>query len=78
MTAPAVDKRENERNHKVHGRGQSPTGEKFRGGKLPAGKDEKNAGQQGADENVLSVRLRIPDRQYDGPNAVSREISEAR
>jgi hypothetical protein len=41
----------------------------------PAGKDE-NAEQQDADENGLSVPRRTPDRQYDGPNAVSHEISE--
>ena len=53
---------------------------KFLGGmNYPAGKDEivNYAEPQGADENVLSVLRRIPDRQYDGPNAVSHEISEA-
>ena len=45
----------------------------------PASKDEivQHAEGQGADENTLSVLRQIPDRQYDGPNAVSHEISEA-
>lgn len=37
----------------------------------------KQAESQGADESILSVLKRIPDRQYDGPNAVSHEISQA-
>ncbi len=52
----------------------------FLGGmNCPASKDEmvKRAEQNGADENVLDVLRRIPDRQYDGPNAGSHEISEA-
>jgi hypothetical protein len=36
----------------------------------------RRAEQNGADENVLDVLRRIPDRQYNGPNAVSHEISE--
>ena len=54
--------------------------QKFLGGiNYPAGKDEivRHAEGQGADENILSVLRQIPDRQYDGPNAVSHEISEA-
>ena len=54
--------------------------QKFLGGMdYPASKDEivKHAGQDGADENVLDVLRCIPERQYDGPNAVSHEISEA-
>lgn len=54
--------------------------QKFLGGmNYPTGKDEivNHAEQQGADEDVMSVLRRIPDRQYDGPNAVSHEISEA-
>ncbi|QIN80376.1 DUF2795 domain-containing protein [Rubrobacter marinus] len=45
----------------------------------PASKDEivQTAEQQGADDDILSVLRQIPDRQYDGPNAVSHEISEA-
>ena len=54
--------------------------QKFLGGiNYPAGKDEivQHAEGQGADEDILSVLRQIPDRQYDGPNAVSHEISEA-
>lgn len=54
--------------------------QKFLGGiNYPASKDEivQHAEGQGADENILSVLRQIPDRQYDGPNAVSHEISEA-
>ncbi len=45
----------------------------------PARKQElvEHAEQQGADENVLEVLRQIPDREYDGPNAVSKEFSEA-
>jgi hypothetical protein len=50
----------------------------LRGVDYPASKGDlvKHAEQQGADENVLDVLRRIPDREYDGPNAVSKEISE--
>ena len=54
--------------------------QKFLGGmNHPASKDEivQHAEGQGADDNVLSVLRQIPDRRYDGPNAVSHEISEA-
>ena len=54
--------------------------QKFLGGmNYPAGKDEivQHAEGQGADDDILSVLRQIPDRQYDGPNAVSHEISEA-
>ena len=42
------------------------------------GKDEtvRHAEQNGA-KNVLDVSRRILDREYDGPNVVSHEISEA-
>ena len=45
----------------------------------PASKDEivRHAEGQGADDDILSVLRQITDRQYDGPNAVSHEISEA-
>jgi hypothetical protein len=52
----------------------------FHGGmNYPASKDEivRHAEQNGADDNVLAVLRCIPDRQYDVPNAVSQEISEA-
>jgi hypothetical protein len=44
----------------------------------PASKDEliDRAQQQGADSDVLDVLRQIPDRQYDGPNAVSAEFSK--
>jgi hypothetical protein len=35
------------------------------------------AESNGADEEVLSALRAIPDREYDGPNAVSHELSEA-
>ncbi len=34
----------------------------------------EHARGQGADENVVSALEQIPDRQYDGPNAVSAEL----
>lgn len=54
--------------------------QKFLGGmNYPDSKDEivRRTEQNGADENVPDVLRRIPDRQYDGPNVVSHEISEA-
>ena len=32
------------------------------------------AKREGADERVLSTLSRIPDKQYNGPNEVSRQI----
>jgi hypothetical protein len=42
----------------------------------PAGEQDliDAAREQGADEEVLSTLERLPDRQYDGPNAVSAEV----
>jgi hypothetical protein len=34
------------------------------------------AQQQGAGDDVLEVLRKIPDREYDGPNAVSAEFSK--
>jgi hypothetical protein len=53
--------------------------QKFLGGiEYPTSKDEiVGAEQNGPDKNVLDVLRHIPDRQYDYPNAVSHEISEA-
>ena len=53
--------------------------QKFLGGmNYPAIKDEivRHAEGQGADDDILAVLRQIPDRQYDGPSAVSHEISE--
>jgi hypothetical protein len=36
------------------------------------------AREQGADQGVLDALRRIPDRQYDGPNAVSKAVGELR
>ncbi len=51
--------------------------QKFLGGmNYPAGKQQivEHAREKGADENVLSALEQIPDREYDGPNAVSSEL----
>ena len=42
----------------------------------PAGKQEivEHARQQGADEEVISALEQIPERQYDGPSGVQKEI----
>lgn len=37
----------------------------------------EHAQQHGADENVLQYLRRMPDRDYDGPNAVSKAFAEA-
>ncbi len=43
----------------------------------PARKDEilDHARQQGADEEVISALEQIPDREYDGPSGVQKEIN---
>ena len=42
----------------------------------PASKQQivDHAQNQGADENVRSALEQIPDREYNGPNAVSAEL----
>jgi hypothetical protein len=44
----------------------------------PASKDDlvNRASKQGAGDDVIEVLQRIPDREYDGPNAVSAEFSK--
>jgi hypothetical protein len=44
----------------------------------PASKSDliDRAQQQGAGEDVLNVLQQIPDREYDGPSAVSAEFSK--
>ena len=44
----------------------------------PAGKQGivDHARGEGADENVLSALEQIPDREYDGPNAVSSALGD--
>ena len=44
----------------------------------PAGKQDliDTAREQGADEEALSTLERLPDREYDGPNAVSAEVGK--
>ncbi|MFC4856966.1 DUF2795 domain-containing protein [Actinophytocola glycyrrhizae] len=54
--------------------------QKYLGGMdYPAGRDEivEHAREKGADDDVLRHLQAIPDRQYDGPNAVSKEFSDA-
>jgi Protein of unknown function (DUF2795) len=43
----------------------------------PAGKQQilDHARQQGADEEVISALEQIPDREYDGPSGVQKEIN---
>ncbi|HEV3407668.1 MAG TPA: DUF2795 domain-containing protein [Gaiellaceae bacterium] len=42
----------------------------------PAGKQQilDHARQQGADQEVVSALEQIPDREYDGPSGVQKEI----
>lgn len=44
----------------------------------PAGREDlvNRAREQGAGDDVLDVLQQIPDRDYDGPNAVSAEFSK--
>ena len=43
----------------------------------PASKQDllEHARGQGAGDDVLQALQRIPDREYDGPNAVSQEVA---
>jgi hypothetical protein len=52
--------------------------QKFLGGiDYPASKDEivSRAQESGADDNVLDALRGIPDRDYDGPTAVSEAVA---
>jgi hypothetical protein len=42
----------------------------------PVGKQQlvEHVRSQGADEQALQTLERLPDREYDGPNAVSAEV----
>jgi hypothetical protein len=54
--------------------------QKFLGGvDYPASKDDlvRHAEGKGADDAVLDNLRKIPDREYDGPNAVSQEFSRS-
>ncbi|MEV4319999.1 DUF2795 domain-containing protein [Actinocrispum sp. NPDC049592] len=54
--------------------------QKFLGGMdYPASKQDvlQCAEQNGAGKDVLESLKKIPDRQYDGPNAVSKEVAHA-
>ena len=51
--------------------------QKFLGGMdYPASKEKlvEHARGQGADENVISTLEQLPDREYDGPSGVTKEI----
>ncbi|WP_055481756.1 DUF2795 domain-containing protein [Sphaerimonospora mesophila] len=52
----------------------------LKGVDYPAGKSDliQTARDHGADDNVINALERLPDRQYDGPNAVSKAVTEAR
>lgn len=53
--------------------------QKFLGGlDYPAARDDivEHARQKGADDDVLQHLQALPDRQYDGSNAVSKEFSD--
>jgi hypothetical protein len=52
--------------------------QKFLGGvNYPCGRDElvEHARSKGADDDVLEHLRALPDRTYDGPNAVSAEFA---
>lgn len=44
----------------------------------PVGRDDliSHAESNGADEEALATLRRIPDREYNGPNAVSHEVGQ--
>jgi hypothetical protein len=52
--------------------------QKYLGGiDYPASKDDivRTAEEQGADQDVMDALNGIPDREYDGPTAVSQAVS---
>ena len=51
----------------------------LKGADYPMSRDELVSLAQGnsADDDVLEALRAIPDRQYDGPNAVSAELKQA-
>ena len=51
----------------------------LKGASYPLGRDGlvELAKSNDADDNALEALQAIPDRQYDGPNAVSHEIKES-
>jgi hypothetical protein len=52
--------------------------QKYLGGlNYPAARDDivEHAREKGANKDVLEHLQALPDRQYDGPNAVSKEFS---
>jgi hypothetical protein len=54
--------------------------QKFLGGiDYPANRDAliSRAKESGADSNVLDALQNIPDKEYDGPTAVSSAVSDA-
>lgn len=53
--------------------------QKFLGGlDYPVGKEDllERAKQEGADDNILKILEKIPEREYASPIAVSREVSK--
>ncbi|WP_024800577.1 DUF2795 domain-containing protein [Nocardia sp. BMG51109] len=50
----------------------------LQGVNYPAGRDDlvRAARANGADDAVLDELKKIPDRTYNGPNAVSHELSQ--
>jgi hypothetical protein len=48
------------------------------GMEYPASRDAlvSHAEENGADEGILDALQRIPNREYDGPSGVSKEISD--
>jgi Protein of unknown function (DUF2795) len=48
----------------------------LKGMDYPASKEEivRHAEQNGADKEVLDALRKIPDREYEGPSGVSREV----
>lgn len=52
----------------------------LKGVDYPAGKSDliRTARDHGADDDMIHALERLPDRQYDGPNAVSKAVTEVR
>ncbi|MEU4549328.1 DUF2795 domain-containing protein [Nonomuraea dietziae] len=45
----------------------------------PASRDDlvRTAKEQGADQEMIKALQSIPDREYDGPNAVTQAVSQS-
>ena len=77
---PTEDKGKGSRSADTEGQVPNPVQiQKFLGGlDYPVGKEDilERARSEGADEAVMEALERIPDREYDSPVSISREVGK--